>query len=97
MKVSIFVSGFLSQTIFLLLVAFAPSKTAAIAGLTLAIGLGGLSYSGFPVNHLDLAPKYASTLFGISNCIATFPGILTPLLVGFMTKNGVSRGVLMIL
>ena len=70
-----------------MLVAYTANKQAAIIGLTMAVGLGGFTWSGFPVNHLDIAPRYAGVLFGISNCVATLPGILSPLLVGFLTPG----------
>ncbi|XP_047130506.1 vesicular glutamate transporter 3 isoform X1 [Hydra vulgaris] len=79
--------GFFSQAIFLIVVGYTTNKQLAIIGLTLAVGLGGLTWTGFPVNHLDIAPRYASILFGISNCIATFPGMFTPILVGYITTN----------
>lgn len=82
-------SGFLSQASFLIVVGYTTSKEFAVVGLTFAVGLGGCAWSGFPVNHLDIAPRYASILFGISNCLATLPGIFSPLVVGFLTPNEV--------
>ncbi|XP_057302082.1 sialin-like [Hydractinia symbiolongicarpus] len=79
--------GFFSQAAFLVVVGYTTSKEFAIVGLTLAVGLGGFTWSGFPVNHLDISPRYASILFGISNCIATLPGIFSPMMVGFITEN----------
>lgn len=48
--------------------------------------------SGFNVNHLDIAPRYASILMGISNGVGTLSGMVCPLIVGAMTKNKVSEG-----
>ena len=79
--------GFASQAIFLIIVGFTTSKTLAIAGLTLAVGLGGLTWSGFPCNVLDIAPRYAGILMGLSNCVATIPGIVSPLLTGVLTRR----------
>ncbi len=62
----------------------------AVLELTFAVGFGGLAWSGFIVNHLDIAPRYASILLGISNCIATIPGIISPTVVGLITTNSVS-------
>lgn len=45
--------------------------------------------SGFNVNHLDIAPRYASILMGISNGVGTLSGMVCPLIVGAMTKNKV--------
>ena len=84
-----FALGFLSQAAFLVMVGYTTNKQLAIIGLTLAVGFGGFTWSGFPVNHLDISPRYASILFGISNCIATLPGIFSPIMVGFITEKGV--------
>lgn len=54
-------------------------------------GLTGRSVAaGFNVNHLDIAPRYASILMGISNGVGTLSGMVCPLIVGAMTKNKVS-------
>lgn len=45
--------------------------------------------SGFNVNHLDIAPRYASILMGISNGVGTLSGMVCPLIVGAMTKHKV--------
>lgn len=45
--------------------------------------------SGFNVNHLDIAPRYASILMGISNGVGTLSGMVCPMIVGTMTKNKV--------
>ena len=79
--------GFISQAGFLIVVGYTTSKEIAIVGLTFAVGLGGFTWSGFPVNHLDIAPRYAGILLGISNCLATIPGIFSPVVVGILTPN----------
>lgn len=45
---------------------------------------------GFNVNHLDIAPRYASILMGISNGVGTLSGMVCPIIVGAMTKHKVS-------
>ena len=45
---------------------------------------------GFNVNHLDIAPRYASILMGLSNGAGTFSGMICPLLVSYLTKSKVS-------
>ncbi|CAH1248088.1 SLC17A5 [Branchiostoma lanceolatum] len=59
----------------------------AIVFLTLSVAMGGLCMSGFNVNHLDIAPRYAGVLMGISNCAATIPGFAGPAVVGILTKH----------
>ena len=41
--------------------------------------------SGSSVNHLDIAPRYAGLLMGISNGAGTIPGIIAPYVAGAMT------------
>lgn len=79
--------GFLAQGVFILIVGFTLNKDIAVLALTLAVGFGGLAWSGFIINHLDIAPRYASLLLGISNCFATVPGMLSPTVVGIITVN----------
>jgi len=50
----------------------------------------GAAYSGFLSNHMDIAPKYAGMLMGMTNTIATIPGITVAQLVGFITEGNVS-------
>lgn len=45
---------------------------------------------GFNVNHLDIAPRYASILMGISNGVGTLSGMFCPIVVESLTKNEVS-------
>ncbi|BES99717.1 MFS transporter, ACS family, solute carrier family 17 (sodium-dependent inorganic phosphate cotransporter), other [Nesidiocoris tenuis] len=80
--------GFLTRATFLVAAANASTPTAIVTCLTVAVGFGGLSYAGFSVNHLDIAPQYASILMGISNTFATFPGILSPMVTGLIVTTG---------
>lgn len=55
--------------------------------LILAVSINGAVYAGFQCNHIDIAPRFAGTLLGISNSIATIPGIAAPYVVGVLTQN----------
>ncbi|TRY85843.1 hypothetical protein DNTS_011879 [Danionella cerebrum] len=79
--------GFGMEATLLLVVGFSHSKGIAISFLVLAVGFSGFAISGFNVNHLDIAPRYASILMGISNGVGTLSGMVCPLIVGAMTKN----------
>ncbi|XP_051738136.1 vesicular glutamate transporter 1 isoform X2 [Ctenopharyngodon idella] len=81
--------GFGLEATFLLVVGFSHTKGVAISFLVLAVGFSGFAISGFNVNHLDIAPRYASILMGISNGVGTLSGMVCPLIVGAMTKNKV--------
>lgn len=44
--------------------------------VTCAVGIGGVAFSGFQVNFLDISPRYSPHLMGISNTLASIPGVL---------------------
>ncbi|XP_071038090.1 sialin isoform X2 [Parasteatoda tepidariorum] len=56
--------------------------------LSLSFGLNGFIYSGFMVNHVDMSPRFAGTLFGITNGIATLPGFVAPAFDGYVLQSG---------
>ncbi len=57
--------------------------------INLSIGFGGLPWSSFGVNHLDIGAGYANVLMSISNTFATLPGIISPILTGHLIENKV--------
>ncbi|KAH9509804.1 hypothetical protein Btru_045240 [Bulinus truncatus] len=59
----------------------------AVVLLCGTVGLSGVAFAGYMVNHGDIAPQFAGTLFGITNVAATIPGIIAPYVVGAVTKN----------
>ncbi|XP_052772253.1 sialin-like [Mya arenaria] len=59
----------------------------AITLLVLGVSLSGAQYSGWVVNHMDVAPAFAGILFGISNSIAGVTGILSPVVAGILTED----------
>lgn len=79
--------GFGMEAIFLLGVGFTRNTTTAIVCLTLAVGFSGFAISGFNVNHLDIAPRYASILMGFSNGFGTIAGMLCPIVTEKLTKH----------
>ncbi|XP_017492785.1 PREDICTED: vesicular glutamate transporter 2.2-like, partial [Rhagoletis zephyria] len=79
--------GFGMEAFFLILVGSTDNTTFAIIALIFAVGFSGFAISGFNVNHLDIAPRYASILMGISNGFGTLAGMLCPIVVNKMTKE----------
>ncbi|XP_071171387.1 sialin-like [Mytilus edulis] len=63
------------------------TPTLAIVLLILAVSLTGFQYSGYLINHVDIAPPYAGILFGISNSIASVTGFISPSVVGAITNK----------
>ena len=64
--------------------------TLAVVLFSLALGMSALNTSSYNVNHLDIAPRYAGVLMGITNSAATIPGMVGPYVVGYLTNNEVS-------
>jgi ACS family sodium-dependent inorganic phosphate cotransporter len=68
--------GFGGITIALAVVGEVQSAPMAIAVMAAGSAIGGFVMGGFVVNHLDIAPHSAGTLMGITNTVATIPGII---------------------
>ncbi|XP_034944012.1 vesicular glutamate transporter 1 [Chelonus insularis] len=82
--------GFGMEALFFLVVAHATTHkngTAATVALAIGVACSGFAISGFNVNHLDIAPRYASILMGMSNGIGTIAGLLVPFFVDNITTN----------
>ncbi|XP_035223290.1 sialin-like isoform X2 [Stegodyphus dumicola] len=60
---------------------------AVIALLTSAMALFGLCGGGDVSVIVDLAPDFAGKIFGVSNAIASIPGILAPVVAGYFLEG----------
>ncbi|XP_067658863.1 sialin-like [Haliotis asinina] len=85
--------AFLLVAVLLVSAGFVKCENRTIAVVLLCLGGGGLGMAGagYLVNHVDIAPKYAGVLFGISNVAATFPGMIAPLVAGAVTPNNTAE------
>ena len=70
------VIGFGGPALVLVFVGYVDNAEAAIALMTLANIFIAFNAGAFIVNHLDIAPKYAGVLMGLSNTAGTIPGII---------------------
>ena len=79
---------------FLLPVGFLGCHQAALAVILLSMtcGCGGIFAPVSGANQLDLSPRFAGILMGITNTVSNFPGVLAPEAVGQLTNNEVSGG-----
>jgi ACS family sodium-dependent inorganic phosphate cotransporter len=77
-------TGLLGSAAFLVATRDIHSPLAALVLLCAAMGALGCAWSGYGPNALDLAPKYAALLFGLSNTIATIPGIVGVAVTGWL-------------
>ncbi|KPM03663.1 hypothetical protein QR98_0020970, partial [Sarcoptes scabiei] len=76
--------GFIGPAICLLLLTrLGPDNSIwCVILFTVALGINGSVLAGFQVTHVDMSPTFASSLLGLTNCIANFAGILAPYFVG---------------
>ena len=63
------------------------SAWAAIGVMSVGTALGALVTGGFAVNHMDLAPRHAGTLMGITNTAGTIPGIIGVYISGLILQS----------
>lgn len=67
------------------------SLTGLVTLLIVAMVIFGLNAGGDKPVVVDIAPDHSGTIYGITNAIASLPGILSPLVVGFLInlKSGI--------
>jgi len=93
--------AFLGSATFLILLGGVTSILQAVLYMCCALGLGAFAFGGFLVNHLDIGPRYAGILLGLSNTAGTIPGIIGVTLTGFLLDTtgswslvfGISAGI----
>nr|CAI5869702.1 unnamed protein product [Callosobruchus analis] len=73
--------GFGMEATFFIIMAYSSTITQGMTALTIGVAFSGFAISGFNVNHLDIAPRYASILMGMSNGIGTIAGAICPFVV----------------
>lgn len=76
--------GLLGLATFLWLVRHVQSPTHALALVCAATGAFGIGWSGFAANMLDIAPRHCAILIGVSNTLATIPGVAGVAITGWL-------------
>lgn len=79
--------GFVASAAALMVMPAAGGVASGVAATTLTLGCLGLSRGGFSVNHMDIAPKYAGVLMGISNTAGTVAGVIGVAVTGFILDH----------
>lgn len=77
-------TGLVGSSIFLILAIDVTSAATAMGLMCGALGFLALTWSGFVPNHLDIAPRYADILMGITNTAGTIPGIIGVFVTGWL-------------
>ncbi|MEQ8861456.1 MAG: ACS family MFS transporter [Pseudomonadales bacterium] len=78
--------GFGGISAALLIVGHVETAWMAITIMTVGNALAAFVTGGFAVNHMDVAPKYAGTLMGITNTAGTIPGIIGVYITGLILE-----------
>jgi len=80
-------ASFLGGAAALLALPAASTPWSAIALVTVSAAFNGVGLAAYGVNHLDIGPRYAGVLMGLSNTIAAVPGIVGVAAAGFILKG----------
>jgi ACS family sodium-dependent inorganic phosphate cotransporter len=76
--------GFGSVAIALLALSRVDGAPVAVAVMCVSSALGAAVAAGFGSNHLDVAPRHAGTVMGLSNTAGTLPGVIGVPLSGWL-------------
>jgi ACS family sodium-dependent inorganic phosphate cotransporter len=78
------VVGLIGSALFLLAVRDASDPASAMWLMCGALGLTALTWAGYSPNHLEIAPRYADILLGLTNTFGTLPGIFGVAITGWL-------------
>ncbi|TDU32713.1 sugar phosphate permease [Panacagrimonas perspica] len=78
------VSGLLGASAFMLLISQPTTPTGAVLLMCGALGALGLTWAGYAPNHLEITPKHADIVVGVTNTAGTLPGIIGVAVTGWM-------------
>ncbi|XP_072463227.1 probable small intestine urate exporter isoform X2 [Notamacropus eugenii] len=78
--------GMFFSSLFTVLVPYVDSTT-AIVFLILASTMSTLCFSGFMINPLDIAPRYASFLMALGTTFMLISGLVSPVITGYFINQ----------
>lgn len=78
--------GFGGPAIAFMVVGYVDTAVAAIAIMCIGVSFGAFSAGGFLVNHMDIAPRHAGKMMGITNTAGTIPGIIGVYFTGLILQ-----------
>lgn len=76
--------GLLGASAFMLLISLPATPMGAVLLMCGALGALGMTWAGYAPNHLEIAPRHADILVGITNTAGTLPGVLGVAVTGWM-------------
>lgn len=78
------VIGLLGSAFGLIVASYVETPLVAVVVLCGALGVLGFTWAGFGPNHLDVAPRYADVLAGLTNTAGNLPGVIGVVVTGWM-------------
>ena len=79
--------GMLGPALALGALATVDDAVTAVVLLSISLGLASFAFAGVGCNHLDISPRHAGVIFGISNTGATIPGIVGVVVTGVLVDQ----------
>ncbi|GBP33841.1 Putative inorganic phosphate cotransporter [Eumeta japonica] len=81
--------GHWGPAVMLIGLAHVPSNNLVLAVvlLTCSIGINAGHYTGYLLVHVDMAPRFAGALMGITNCISNIISLVAPLVAGMLLND----------
>jgi ACS family sodium-dependent inorganic phosphate cotransporter len=79
--------GLLGPALALSALASTTDAVNAVILLSISLGLASFAFAGVGCNHLDISPRHAGVIFGISNTAATVPGIVGVIITGVLVDQ----------
>lgn len=78
------ITGLVGAALFMLAARDVTSANLAFGLMCGALGTLALTWAGFLPNHLEIAPRYADVLMGITNTAGTVPGVIGVAITGWL-------------
>nr|CAD7259453.1 unnamed protein product [Timema shepardi] len=79
--------AFLGEAVLLIVLVFLNTASGVIVCVSLASAFQACTWAALSVNHLELAPRHAGVLMGVSQTVATLAAITSPLFTGCVVRN----------
>nr|CAD7429276.1 unnamed protein product [Timema monikensis] len=79
--------AFLGEVVLLIVLVFLNTASGVIVCVSLASAFQACTWAALSVNHLELAPRHAGVLMGVSQTVATLAAITSPLFTGCIVRN----------
>eukprot|EP01084_Bolivina_argentea_P294640 507025_1 len=79
--------SFIIPGMLLVICGYLNNKTIIVILMSFAASIMGLKNAAFAPNFVDVSPTLSSVMYGISNTFGTIPGIISPILCGFIRSQ----------